>query len=181
MNRPLRILLDVDGVIADIVGDICRELREHGFDRTPEHFVHYEFRDVLTAKENAIAQAAMARPGFCARMTPYPGQRGFVESLKRRGEVVAVTKPFPNGPTWAYERMYWLRHENIPVISTAHKAFIPGDWLIEDSIGNARAWSSAHPSSRVLIMDRPWNRGDHPGWRAGDFLDALDILDRNSP
>ncbi len=152
----MRILLDVDGVIADLVGDLCRELRASGYKREPEDFTSYEFSSVLPRDEAAVAHGAMIRPGFVQTMSWYPGAKAFVKALQSVAKVVAVTKPFPAGPTWAYERAIWLKGHIDTVIQTEHKELIPGDILIEDYWLNAQKWQTAHPKGHAILIERPW-------------------------
>jgi 5'(3')-deoxyribonucleotidase len=153
-----RVLIDVDGVIGDLVGALCHELRLYGYRRTPEDIRTYDFAGSLTEQETNMVHGIMGRPGFCGEISWYPGAKEFVEELSSTLEVVAVTRPFESGPTWAHEREHWLKPHIRKVVSTAHKEVCVGDLLIEDSTENALRWLAYHPGKRCILIDRPWNR-----------------------
>jgi 5'(3')-deoxyribonucleotidase len=174
-----RILLDVDGVIADLVGDLCSELRAVGYRRQPEDVTTYEFQHALPRDELAVVRGAMVRPGFVASMSWYPGAREFVRELQRLGEVVAVTKPFATSPTWAYERAVWLGRNIEKVVQTAHKELVGGDFLIEDCVANAHTWRHAHPGGHAILLQRPWcdvHRLDMPLMGATSYEAVLETI-----
>lgn len=172
----MRILLDVDGVIADLVGDLCTYLR----DRQPSHFTEYNFADVLNAEETKRVHSLMRAPGFCAGLPWYEGAQKFVAALQTMGEVIAVTKPFARGPTWAFERTNWLKPYVADVVHTDRKSLVAGDILIEDSTHNAEEWLYAHPSGLAILIDRPWNYkllfGATRLLRAHSYTECLSIL-----
>lgn len=149
-----RILVDVDGVLADLVGALCRNLPRH----TPDKMTEYRFQDTLDATEWTIAHNDMVRPNFVAHMPWYPGAQDFVRKLHALGDVVAVTRPYEHSPTWAYEREQWLRGHVDRVVHTAHKEMIRGDYLVEDSTDNALKWAQHWPGGTAYLIARPWVR-----------------------
>lgn len=153
-----RILIDVDGVLADLVGALCERLDGVGYKYTPESFNKYEFERVLPTLAAEFVRECMAEEGFCASLPWYPNAQAFVECLKEFSDVVAVTKPYPKGPTWAYERANWLHPHITRVIQTDVKECVEGDVLIEDYEVNALKWLDAHPDGQALLINRPWNR-----------------------
>jgi 5'(3')-deoxyribonucleotidase len=178
--RIVRILLDVDGCIAALVEELCAHLRDLGYRRQPEDIVHYEIRKCVTAAEASAVSEKMREIGFCVSLPWYYGAREFVDKLHALGEVIVVTKPNLDAPTWVYEREQWLASHVNKIVHTAHKELVAGDVLIEDSIENAHKWLSAHPGKLVILLDRPWNRsaGLHIGVRrALAFEEALEFVE----
>lgn len=185
----MRILLDIDGVVADLVGELCQELGKHGVTMHPEHFRQYDFKDCVSPFEYVVMQKAMERRGFCRDLPGYKGAGEFCERLRTMGEVVAVTKPFPTSETWAHERAQWCKELGISkVVHTSHKELVKGDVLIEDHIANVAQWLHAWPHGQAIVMIKPWNV-DHKhicdqigfdGWgrtfHAYDFTHALDLV-----
>lgn len=155
MSFP-RILLDIDGVVADLVGALCEEVGEI----TPKDFHTYSFDDCgFEGWKLRAMKVCMSTPGFCANLPLYPGAQEFCDRLQELGDVVAVTKPYPTGQTWAYEREDWCWRIGIrKVIHTSHKECIKGDLLIEDSADNAARWYDEWSNGRVVLIDRPWNQ-----------------------
>lgn len=148
------VLLDVDGVIADLVGELCARL-PGGF--KPEHFKSYDFADVLPPKALVMAWGFMREPGFVRDMPEYPGALAFLSKLPSGATV--VTKPFTKAPYWMWERAEWLRVRGVErVIHTAEKHLVRGDALVEDDPGNLGRWLRSNPCGKGILMDRPWNQ-----------------------
>jgi 5'(3')-deoxyribonucleotidase len=150
----MRLLLDVDGVLCDLVGQLCRLLPH----RHVSDFTAYQFEHVLTLDELETVRRAMTASGFCRDLPWHDGALDFVQRLRLIGEVVAVTRPYDESPTWTYERARWLRPHVPDVVHTDRKTLIPGDVLIEDSLENAVQWSCCHAAGLAIIIDRPWNQ-----------------------
>ncbi len=159
----MRILIDVDGVLCDLNGALCSELRTCGWDTSVEDWT-YPTADlllehgVITQPQHAVMTRAMERRGFVLSAPIYPGAGAFVSALRDLGDLVAVTKPYADSETWPWERTTWLRPYTEKVIHTASKECVAGDVLIEDSVSNLHDWLEANPSGRGILIDRPWNR-----------------------
>lgn len=155
------ILTDVDGVLADFVGGLCRELAVRGIAKTPEDVKHWELAESFSAEELRASLEIMGSPGFCHSLEWYAGAREFLVSLADLGEVHALTAPFRNGPSWMHERMGWLSgavaSDRVHFVSGKYKHMVRGDVLIEDHPGNAAAWLDEHPRGTAILIDRPWN------------------------
>jgi 5'(3')-deoxyribonucleotidase len=151
------ILCDVDGVLADCVGALCKEIPG----LTPERVKHWDLSLSMSKEDHDKAMAAMARPGFCEGLSWYEGAQNFVTRLQARSTVYALTSPF-GSDTWETERKRWLsptigRHFVLSVPTSA-KPLVRGDILIEDHPGTAYRWLLANPGSRAVLIDRPWNQ-----------------------
>lgn len=181
-----KILVDVDGVLADLHAAICRDLTWAGFvymsgegwtvPWTPEHATHYEFERCFPPEECNAIHHIMANPGFCTSIPWYPAARTFVEALQTVGEVIAVTKPYPKGPQWAYERKAWLQPYIKKVVHTDHKELVGGDILIEDYPSNCITWLAHNPDGLAILLSRPWNQDVQVGGnivRAATYANAV--------
>lgn len=155
-----RILCDVDGVLADLVGALAAEvpgLREADVTR-------YELAECLAPDMSGRAHRAMATPGFCSSLDWYPGARAFLACLRDVGDVFAVTTPYQDSATWPYERTRWLASE-LPkerILFATDKSIIGGTVLVEDSAENAAAWLEEHRHGTAILIDRPWNQHARP-------------------
>lgn len=154
----VRILLDIDGVVANLVGALLEELRAHGFHRREKEVKHHDFVATFNREELKIIRAAMQRPGFVDGLLMYSGAQGFINELQAMGEVVALTKPYASSMTWVYERQLWCERRGIRnVVHTDRKHLVPGDCLIEDHPGNLCEWARAWPGRVGILLSRPWN------------------------
>jgi 5'(3')-deoxyribonucleotidase len=148
-------LVDCDGVLADFVTPVVAWA---GPDFTRDSISEF---DILKAWGIEDRQDELdrhcAQPGWCEALPVYEGAREFVDRLRSRFEVVIVTSPYSNVPTWTSERIAWLRkHFGIPkqdVVFCERKNLVRGAALVDDAIHNLEDFDG----HRILI-DQPWNR-----------------------
>jgi 5'(3')-deoxyribonucleotidase len=152
----MRVLVDVDGVLADLVGELCHRLRGVGLLAAPEDVRHYDFSKVWPQTHLALVYEWMASPGFANELQWYAGAPEFLAGLP--GDIVALTHPYHRSQTWAYDRTQWLRGHVHHIVLTASKHLVGGDVLVEDHLDNLNSWLEAHPQGRGVLIDRPWNR-----------------------
>lgn len=170
----MRILLDVDGVVGDLVGAICRHLPG----RVEEDFTEYAIDAKLTPVERQVVEALAHKPGFALSIPVYSGSREFVRQLSDYGAVYFLTAPW-HSATWESERREWVSfHFERPTIScpAVYKHLISGDVLIEDRPETLLTWSDDHPRGSALLMDRPWNRSARGYRRVRSYAEVIDVL-----
>lgn len=174
-----RILLDVDGVLADFIGPVvtwANSLRRAGGPpHTREQITQF---DMLKAWGIAHMWGELDRhvvkPGFCEALEPVPGAREFVAALSRTAEVVIVTSPWKTSPTWCFERRNWLEKcmgWTGEVMFTKRKDLVRGDVLIDDAAEHTDAFPGVG-----LLLDQPWNQHATKSLRVANFGQALDRL-----
>lgn len=114
----MRVLLDCDGVLADLVSELCDRVRYNSAQPlTPDLFTTPEFKDsgfhpvTLNRLEYHMVQS-----GFVQDLPAYLGARRLVTDLVCMGHrPVFVTKPYAKSPTWAYDRQVWLEKTLGPI------------------------------------------------------------------
>ncbi|MGN6107264.1 MAG: 5' nucleotidase, NT5C type [Kofleriaceae bacterium] len=165
-----RVLLDVDGVLADFVGPVLDVI----YDVTGRTFRHEDVTTCdfaaclgLSADEKRwVANAISNEPGWWSSLPVLPGAHEGVAELQQIADVYIVTSPWDGCRTWLHERKEWLRrHFGINkrrVFSLDEKHFVSGDILIDDKTENVRAWAEAHPCALAVQWRTPHNRLD--GW-----------------
>jgi 5'-nucleotidase len=151
----MRVLIDLDGVVADW---------GLGYDRWARWYNLYLFGGIpyaerttwdlclnLTPEGVDINKRIMEMPGFYCSLQPLPGAVDAVERLIRAGhDVWFVSTPHPHNPTCASDKYAWVEEHfgfemKRKTILTDDKTLIKGD---------------------VLIDDRPLIEGvDHPSWK----------------
>lgn len=171
----MRFLVDVDGVVADMVGALCR--RVPGVE--PTDFTSFEFNKAWGPAMCQVFYGVMGEPGFVASMSAYMGAHQMVDGLRELGEVVFATAPFGSA-TWARERELWLRRQ-FPsvehVVHTSAKHLVRGDVIVEDRTANALSWLREHPEGRAVVVRRPWNAGDGEHPRIRVVKRVLDVVE----
>ena len=159
-NDRFLIGVDVDGVVADLVGGLLDIIHQRSGQRIlPEQITGFEFQKSMDEQLWLLAQEILIEPGFAKSLKPYPHAVDGITQLRNLGRVVFVTSPFVKNPTWAYERGCWLRHHTDAdwkdIVHIDDKSVFGGDVLIDDAPHQLKAWvNTGRPAIRVV---RPWN------------------------
>jgi 5'(3')-deoxyribonucleotidase len=167
-NKRKRVLLDVDGVLADfcsvavsIVNRVC------GTSFTSHDVTEFDICGSLgVSKEDAakVKREIGSYSGLASTLAVYPGAREGVAKLRTIADVVIVTSPWNSNPTWTFDREQWLlRHFGIPhrdVIHTGAKHCVVGDVLVDDKTSTCDEWRLAHPHGVAVQWSTLHNRRD---------------------
>lgn len=176
-----RVLLDVDGVLADFVSAFLIVVgRETGVVATPEQVTGFDIcasLDLTREQASRVKRSIGSWPRFARDLTVYPGAIEGVAKLRSIADVYIVTSPWNSNPTWTHDREDWLmRHFGIPharVTHTSAKYLCRGDFLVDDKVSAIEAWQAEHPDSRGIVWNTPHNQLDAwTGARTNDW-DAL--------
>lgn len=145
--------LDMDGVVYDFVGAACEW---SGFDREKATSWDIFYAWGNPGMWNAFDKHAQS-PNFCLGLKLITGARRFVSELREIADVLVVTSPYRDSPTWAYEReLAVLRDFEIErewLMSTRSKQYARVDLLIDDKPANVDAFPG-----KSILFDQPWNR-----------------------
>lgn len=185
MSKRYRVMLDVDGVLADYTSRAVAWVNETcGTTYTANDVRGPDILKALNVPKEAIGQFwydISTTPGWCYELNPYPWARQVVRALESHPnveELTICTSPI-SGKHWAGERLQWLYdHLCIPmnrVVMATHKAkYVQGDILLDDSIKHVTEWA-ALPGRHSFLWLMPWNQDEklQDGvYRASD----LDVL-----
>lgn len=169
MRKP-RLLMDVDGPIADFVGGvlsaaerIVREPieREHIRQWDLLKIIQERFPDHRHLKVQVVD--AIRSAGFCESLPPAPGAiEGMKNILSMGVDVYFVTSPWDSSPTWVYERTRWItKHFGTylekNIIHTHSKHVIDGDVMVDDKPMNIHNWLE-HCDGAGLLWDMHHNQ-----------------------
>lgn len=186
----MRILVDVDGVQADLVPAFLHVLTSYwGRIRTADQWTDWDPVKCGLCADEEQARMAFHLIGPDVRTFPYiPGALQGVSALRADGhQVVALTAPIFQRD-WLYGRAMWLSdigYNDRTIVFTRDKTLVPGDVLIEDNPAYATAWAKANPRGLALLFDQPWNQkvSELPPntLRVHGWGDALDTIGWRSP
>lgn len=159
-----RILVDVDGVLADYIAGVCKHLQAAGHTYiTPDTFNSWDLNSALTQEQISVMDRGTHSAGFCRALKWYRGAARFLVQLKRLGTVHALTAPLHTSPHWLDERVEWLAPfipaEDIIFSRTQDKHLHTGSLLIEDRAETLNAWCASHTQGKGILLHRPWNAG----------------------
>ncbi len=160
------LILDCDGVLADLVTPSRREL-SHFYSLTTHTRVEiedprdYYFRDVADEAGLQFLHKLWGREGFASSLLPYPGVKDILPALleQKLFSVGVVTAPF-NSPTWRRDRMEWLQRYGFKeeqIIFSDKKEEVSGFVFIDDKPSNIRDWAAEHPDGIALMPRHPYN------------------------
>lgn len=173
----MRILLDMDGVLADCLGYWLGLLnRYHGLDLKPTDITEWDTHRFCKDVPESVVYGYLSQPGFFRHLQPVEGAIDGVNYLISEGhEVVIVTScPREYGES---DKRQWLK-SHIPkldpknFISAHRKDLIQGDILLDDGVHNLEAWRDANIKGLAVCFDQPYNRS-YIGARSYDWKDFL--------
>ncbi|NBR00933.1 MAG: hypothetical protein EBT79_07615 [Actinobacteria bacterium] len=186
MNRP-RIILDVDGVLADFVGHTLTLIGDLAPPGGREMFTSWDMVSVMSPDARARCAYGWRQPGWCATMPPLPEALSAVDRLGLRAEVVYATAPMVDAPHWMYERSKWLERvfaaDPRSIVFAHDKAHVWGDVFVDDKPENIDGWALAHPSGIAALWDAPYNRDWKPkhgnATRVDRWASVFDLIPRS--
>jgi 5'(3')-deoxyribonucleotidase len=193
MPRKLRLLLDVDGVIADFPQyylDVVQA--KFGVAHSVESITQWNIGEAigLHPDRRDIVREALQEPGVAMSLRAYPKSIKAVRKLQKMTDVFFVTSPL-GSPTWPYDRERWLKAhlhmgEDPRVTHTHDKYICNGDLFIDDKMEHIKAWKKHNPLGHAVLWAQPWNKtwtmsGPTPDIRTNDWNYVLDWVERMSP
>jgi len=160
-----RILLDVDGVVADFTKGV-EDATNHKFSK--EDLKVWDILDKLDPEKKEHALEVLTEPEFWRNLPIIDGAQEVVNSWDSLGhDITWVTSPWVSCESWESARRDWLDmhfglgtkgHHYIP---TSSKGKIVGDVFIDDKPKNVTEWMAAHPQGKAFIFDAPHNQSFH--------------------
>jgi 5'(3')-deoxyribonucleotidase len=157
-SQVSKILVDVDGPAADMVGDLFERMDG---DLKKEDFPDWDIFDAMTKEQREQAYSILQDPSFWANLPLVDGSKKAIKHLKDFGhKIVWVTAPWSSCFGWDNARRYWIEKNfgDDSVITASDKEHTTGDVFIDDKPDNIDAMKKAHPNMKVFIFDTPHNK-----------------------
>jgi 5'(3')-deoxyribonucleotidase len=151
------ILLDLDGVIIDLVKGVCEWFN---VPHEPEKVTHWDAFPEITNTTSEEFWSSIKMPNFWEGLEFYPDAKNFISELQKHGKVVLCTSPAYG---CAGYKQNWIQ-KNLP------EFFYSGDYiitpnkencahqntlLIDDSDNNCKKFR--HAGGHTLLYPQPWN------------------------
>ena len=185
MGRRMRILVDVDDVVADFRWAYAQAALSL-LGKVHYQTEHWNVDEGLTPAEKGKMSQAMREPGFLDSLRPLPFAKTAVKELNEIGDVYFVTAYKGTASTWTHDRSNWLLKHfgqklGSKVVHTKHKHTTWGDLFIDDKPDHSKAWLEAMrpiiPHAEAWLRDWAYNRGfDIPGF--DDWKTVVDAARR---
>ena len=168
----MKIILDVDGVLADFTTSaliVVEEVTGKRF-KSPD-VTEWDFTKAIglsPSEASAVKKAIGARRGFAASITPYPQARQGIRRLCELGDVFCVTSPWKTNSWWIEERNAWLAlHFGIERVHHASdKTPYEADVFVDDKSSHVRDWLAAWPGRTAVFWRTPHNTSEAVPWGA---------------
>lgn len=142
-DRPL-VFLDLDGVVVDFLGGVCRCL---GRDPSTLPTGTYDLPTLFNTSWERLD--AHIRPySFWYDLEPMPYAKEIVEILRTVGDVVVLSSPWPQSSASHVAKLDWcerrlgIPHSDVILTPCKHLLAAPGRLLVDDHHGNCEKWSS---------------------------------------
>lgn len=159
----MKILIDLDGVIADFEKAFYEEWYNRHPDKTivlPEERTKFYIRDEHPEVAHLIREI-YNMPGFFLSFPVIPGSiEALKEMLNRGHEVFICSSPSSENDNCIPEKIRWIK-EHLGndfirrIIITKDKTLVKGDVLIDD---RPEVTGVAKPEWELIIFDRPYNK-----------------------
>ena len=183
-DRPLRLLVDMDGPLADFDLHFWNRSLDRGFTFDVPHHSHQRhryFTDHLPdRRERRAARDMVDSPGWFENLPVVPGAVDGMKALCEVADVWVCTKPLEVNPTCRDAKAAWLaEHFGGALVSklviAPDKSMVRGDVLLDDA-PKPEWYASAE--WRPVIYTAPYNGvgstwEDLPHWTWADGVDQL--------
>jgi len=162
----MKILVDIDGVVCDLVGEVLDRLNKKiGTKFKHDHITEWNFfhenSQVFTEDELKVVKEIFNQEGLTNEVSLMPGAKEILEELSAKGhEIVWLTAPWKHSKTWCYDRTLWiernLSHISKNIVFAWNKEDIPGDILIDDNPEFIEKWRKNN-TGLTFLFRQPWN------------------------
>lgn len=178
MSR-LRILCDVDGVLADFVGLVLDYVQKNtGLSYLHSAVDKWDCFACLGIPEHwPYFRTQCDELGLCRSMREIPGARDFYAALRRLGDVRVCTTPMTTA--WLSQRAEWLVAFGVPLNEQIqwcdkHELVPAYDVLIDDKAENCEAFAKA--GGVAFCIATPYNTHLSPHIVRGSHAECLEWL-----
>jgi 5'(3')-deoxyribonucleotidase len=175
----MRIFLDMDGVIVDLMSGWMPYLNNITAKNIKVEDVNIWGIEKVFGVPFSKARKPLHRPQFWQDLLPYPGAVEFVKELHDRGhEVYIATSPFPSD-NCMWGKKEWVEN-HLPFLPSSclcilhDKFLLRGDMMVDDKPENLIKFEGLR-----VLFSQPWNRKLNLGvmpqwfWRVGNYVQIL--------
>ena len=171
----MRILIDMDDVIADATGKILERYEEVFGVKVPREQLNGRYLREVFPDQVDIIRTFPREPGFFRHLAVIPDSQEVVRALNELHEVfiVSAAMEFPDSLKEKYE---WMQ-DHFPFISwknivfCGHKYMIAADYLIDDHVKNLEPFTG-----KALMFTAPHNMQVTGFTRVNNWQEVASLL-----
>jgi 5'(3')-deoxyribonucleotidase len=193
------VLLDVDGVVADLVTPVVAHLHKSlGLKcstYTAKDVDRWDIAESITRKLGgdpelykqlrSKVEELFNSQSFVASLQVYDGAIECAKRISSVANVYFVTAGRDESLYWNFERTKWLKEHfgglYKGVVITEHKHLVQGDFFLDDNVD--QVGDRYHKTGGTsCLLDRPWNDRAHVyyGVRVGSLAQFTNIVESHS-
>lgn len=168
-----RILLDLDGIIVDMLGPWLRQYEIITGEKIPVSDI-VSWDATIGASYPEVLNSLLEKPGFFRNLPPMPGAQKYLSKLieENNHEIIILTQPPRKSDYAVRDKRLWMQdyfpNFDITNMIYAHKKYlVRGDVLFDDKPSHLALWKHENPESVTATIDYPYNRNDKSDWRWG--------------
>ena len=172
----MRILLDVDGVIADFTGAYIEIYKRMG-GRVPGTWAWDTWDAMDRLPDQMVAKAVWDHPDLFSVPVLYWGARKQIAHIHDRHDLFFATalphRHVEARSNWFKSQLPFIHRKN-QIVFTPQKYLVKGDVLVEDNTEYLAAWIREYPDSVGILIRHQYNedRGSLVGLR---YLSAANL------
>ena len=174
----MRILCDVDGVIANFV-DAFMDLYLHHAGSVPDDFEWSDWNSMDELPNQMARDAVWRDPDLFWIPRPYDHAIEALYILNERHDVRIVTAvPHMHVEArsdWFHREAPFIHRKN-QMIFTNDKSLINADVIIDDKVEYVDDWLDENivPRGHAYLIDRPWNQHGENGMRVESLMEVAE-------
>lgn len=163
-----RVLIDVDGVVGDLMGGFCRYLYDrHGVVMSCDMITAYHIAQSPQLREiherinldHALSEYLRIEDVYQLYVDPIDGALECVSEIHGRADAAFLTATMTDAPQSYVSKFRWLHtlFGDIPMIScpSKQKPWVRADFLIEDRYDTVLEFE--REGGTGLVIAQPWN------------------------
>lgn len=157
-------LIDVDGVVADIVEATLQIVGKttKSKQNLQDHCQEWGVWNTFRGWEYDTIMQCVHQPHFWRNLPLIEDAKFGIDALRRAGnQITWVTAPTWECPGWCDARVEWIHKyfgKGSNIIIAGDKRHIHGDIFIDDKLENVLAWKKTWEWGTPILFDAPYNR-----------------------
>lgn len=171
-KKPLRVLMDADGVFVDFVHGVLQEThRLTGQTVRSVDITKWDLFDQISeitgrTDLTKLLPERVKQEHFCLGLPALPGAEEALQrllQLDRDGDIhlLIATAPWQTSRHWMHERSHWFKKRGLPLERVIHATIkhpIAADLFFDDKPDNVSAWQNHNPYGFGYLWDSHHNQ-----------------------